>query len=170
MGLSWTECSKSWNKVKRLAGNWVSWKFGNASQMPFVPNGMKGYTTTTTTTTTKWLEKEFNNYWCYLLTHYHHRLHKIKWWVNVGVYMAYFKTFFPQQAAVKKQTPLETSAHDHRQYPRLAMHLSSPHQIKGGKMPAMNQQGCHRNQIWHILQLCCGNFSEYIKRKLFVRW
>jgi len=31
MGLSWTECSKSWNKVKRLAGNRVSWKcFANA--------------------------------------------------------------------------------------------------------------------------------------------
>jgi len=48
MELSCGECSKSWNKVNRLAGNRVSWKcFTNA----YVPNGMKEYTTTTTTTT-----------------------------------------------------------------------------------------------------------------------
>jgi len=33
------------------------------------------------------------------------------------------------------------------------------------KMPVKKWQERHRNRIRHILQLCCGNFSEYIKRK-----
>jgi len=36
----------------RLRGWWETETDGDASQIPFVPNGIKGYTITTTTTTT----------------------------------------------------------------------------------------------------------------------
>jgi hypothetical protein len=47
--------SKTWNEVKKLAGNIG----GDASQMPYVTNETKGYTTNTTSEPARGIRDEF---------------------------------------------------------------------------------------------------------------
>jgi hypothetical protein len=51
-GPFWRKQENAAKYGSRLRGWWPTQSDGNASQMPYVPNGIKGYTTTTTTTTT----------------------------------------------------------------------------------------------------------------------